>query len=250
MQALIRAAAVGALILAGTAGAATAVQAQTPAPAVSGADTLFRATTLNLSAFGEVRRAPDMATITLGVQTEATTAAEAMAANAARMNRVIATLKKSGVAARDLQTSGLSLSPQYVYQENLPPRLTGYQASNQVTVTVRDLSRLGEVVDASVQSGASNVGGVSFGLDDTGAAEDQARLKAAKALQARAELYARAMGYRVIRLVTLSERGGYSPPPPMPMMAFAKAERADSTPVEAGEMRVRIDLSATFEMSR
>ncbi len=250
MQALIRAAVVGGLILAGATGAANAVQAQTPAPAVSGADSLFRATTLNLSAFGEVRRAPDMATITLGVQTEATTAAEAMAANAARMARVIATLKRGGVASRDLQTSGLSLSPQYVYQENLPPRLTGYQASNQVTVTVRDLSRLGEVLDASVQSGASNVGGVSFGLDDAGAAEDQARLKAAKALQARADLYAKAMGYRVIRLISLNEGGGYSPAPPMPMMAFAKAERGDSTPVEAGEMRVRMDLSATFELSR
>lgn len=245
MKSLFRAAAIGALIVAGSAGASLAQSA--PAPA---ADTMFRATTLSLSAYGEVRRRPDMATISLGVQTEAPTAAEAMRLNAARMTQVIASLKKGGIADRDIQTSGLSLSPQYVYQENLPPRLTGYQASNQVTLVVRDLANLGQAVDAAVGAGASNVGGVAFGLQDSGAAEDAARLDAVKALQAKADLYARATGYRVARLVTLSEGGGYSPPPPMPMMAMARMDKAESTPVEAGELKVRIDISATFELVR
>jgi uncharacterized protein YggE len=243
MKSLFRAAAVSALILAGTAGANAAL-AQTPA-----AEAAFRATTLNLSAQGEVRRAPDMATITLGVQTDGATAAEAMRANAAKMTQVIASLKRAGIDPKDIQTSGLQLNPQYVYQENLPPRLTGYQATNQVTIVVRDLSKLGQVVDASVNSGATNVGGISFGIDKADAAEDAARLEAVKALQAKADLYAQALGYRVARLVTFSESGGYAPQPPMPMASFARAEMKDaSTPVEAGELKVTIGVSATFEL--
>lgn len=246
MKALFRAAALSALLVAGAAGTAAA---QT-APA-SAADTVFQATTLSLSAFGEVRRAPDTATITLGVQTDGATAAEALRQNAVRMNQVIAALKRGGVEARDIQTSGLSLSPQYVYQENLPPRLTGYQASNQVTITVRDLAGLGQAVDAAVNAGASNVGGIAFGLEDSAAAEDAARLAAVKALQAKADLYARATGYRIARLVTLSEGGGYAPPPPMPVLAMAaRMDKAESTPVEAGELKVRIDVNATFELVR
>ena len=248
MKALFRAAAVSALLVAGTVGFAGVASAQT-APA-SAADTVFRATTINLSAYGEVRQRPDQATISLGVTTEAPTAAEAMRLNAVKMNQVIAALKKGGIADRDIQTSGLSLNPQYVYVENQAPRLSGYQASNTVTVVVRDLTRLGQAVDATVNAGATNVGGISFGLQDASAAEDAARLEAAKALQARAELYARAMGYRVARLVTFSEGGGYSAPPPMPVYAMARMDKAESTPVEAGELKVRIDVSATFELVR
>ena len=245
MKTLFRAAALGALIVAGSAGATLA---QT-APAAA-ADTLVRTTTLSLSASGEVSRRPDMATISTGVQTEAPTAAEALRLNAVRMNQVIAALKKGGLADRDIQTSGLSLNPQYVYQENLPPKLTGYQASNQVTIVVRDLTKLGLAVDAVVNAGANTVGGISFGLQNSDAAEDAARLDAVKALQAKADLYAKAMGYRVARLVTLSEGGGYSPPSPVPMLAMARMDKAESTPVEAGELKVRIDINATFELVR
>jgi uncharacterized protein YggE len=247
MKALFRAAAVSALIVAGTAGAAVAQTAPTPVAA----DSLFRATTLNLSAYGEIAQKPDKATITLGVQTDGASAGEAMRLNAEKMNQVIAALKKAGVADKDIRTSTLNLNPQYVYQENLPPRLTGYQASNQVTVTVLDLKKLGGIVDAVVNSGASNVGGIAFGLQNSDAAEDAARLEAVKALQAKADLYARATGYRVARLVTLSEGGGYNPPaPPMMMANFARMEKAadGGTPLEAGELKVRIDVNATFEL--
>lgn len=243
MKALFRAAALGALITVTSAGAALAQSAPTAT-----ADTPFRATTLSLAASGEVSRKPDMATISTGVQTEAPTAAEALRLNATRMTQVIAALKKGGIADKDIQTSGLSLSPQYVYQENLPPKLTGYQASNQVTVVVRDLTRLGLAVDAVVNAGANSLGGIAFGLQNSDAAEDAARLDAVKALQAKADLYARATGYRIARLVTLSEGGGYSPPTPMPMLAMARMDKAESTPVEAGELKVRIDINATFEL--
>ncbi|MBU4433735.1 MAG: SIMPL domain-containing protein [Alphaproteobacteria bacterium] len=123
-------------------------------------------------------------------------------------------------------------------------------ASNQVTVTVRDLARLGQAVDATVTAGANTVGGVTFGLQNPQVAEDAARLDAVKALQAKADLYARATGYKIVRLINLGEGGGYTPAPPMPVFAMAKREMADSTPVASGELKVRIDVSATYEVAR
>ena len=169
MKSLFHAAALG-LVL--TSAAAPAALAQTAPPA---ADTLFQATTLNLSAYGETKVAPDMATITLGVMTQGKTAAEAMGANATRMAAVMASLHKAGIADKDIQTSNLNLSPQYRYVENAPPILTGYQASNTVTITVHDLKRLGAAVDASVDAGANQVQGIGFGLEDPTAAENAAR---------------------------------------------------------------------------
>jgi uncharacterized protein YggE len=243
MKTLFRAAALSALILAGSAAAACAQTAS---------DSVFRATTLNLSAYGETRLAPDMATISLGVQNVAPTAADAIRQNAAKMTQVIAALRKAGIPEKDIQTSNLSVSPQYVYQENLPPRLTGYQVSNQVTVTSHDMDRVGQLVDATVNAGADTVSGVSFGLDDSTAAENDARVKAVQALQAKADLYARATGYHVVRLVSLNEGSSYAAPPPMPPspMYMAKAERDVSTPVSAGETRVRVDVSAVYELAR
>jgi uncharacterized protein YggE len=246
MKALFRATALSALILAGSAAAASAQDQAGPAPVA--ADNAFRATTFTFSASGETAIAPDMATISLGVTTDGATAGEALKANSARMSQVIAALKKGGIEARDIQTSGLNINPQYVYKEGEAPRLTGYQVSNQVTVIVRDLSRLGQAIDATVNAGANTVGGIAFGLQNPDAAEDAARMDAVKALQHKAELYARATGYRIVRLVTLNEGGGYQPPPPMPMAVrgFAK----DATPVEAGELKVRIEVSATYEVAR
>lgn len=232
-------------------GGALLFGAAAPALAQTASDSAFRATTFSLSAFGETRVAPDMATITLGVQTEAATAGEALKANGSRMNQVMAALKKAGVAERDIQTSNLNLNAQYAYEQNQPPKLTGYQASNQVTITVRDLAKLGTTVDATVGAGANTINGISFGLANPQAAEDAARLEAVKALQAKAELYGRATGYKAVRLVNLSEGGGYQPaPPPMPVFAMAKREMADSTSIAAGELKVRIDVSATYEAAK
>jgi uncharacterized protein YggE len=223
--------------------------AQPAATAPSSADSMFHATTLNLSAYGEVEAAPDMATITLGVTSDGPTAAQALAANSAKMTQVVAALRRGGIPERDIQTSGINLNPQYVYQENQPPRLTGYQVSNQVTVVVRDLTRIGAAVDATVNAGATNVNGISFGLQNPQAAEDQARMAAVRALTAKSELYARAINYRVSRLITLSEGGGYQAPPPMPMMAM-REQAANATPVSPGQVRVRIDITGVYELTR
>ena len=246
MKTLMHAAALGMALT--TAAAVPVAMAQT-APAA--ADTMFKATTLNLSATGETRVAPNMASISLGVITEGKTAAEALAANATRMTAVMATLKKAAIAEKDIQTSNLSVNPQYRYVENQAPVLIGYQVSNQVTVTVRDLKKLGAAVDATVNAGANQVNGISFGLSDPSAAETAAREAAVRALSGKADLYARATGYRILRLVTLSEGGGYSPQPPIPMVAMAmRSEAKGSSPVSGGELSVQIDITAVYELTR
>jgi uncharacterized protein YggE len=225
----------------------TSAQAQS----VSEANMIFKTTTFNLNASGETILAPDMATISLGVITKGGSAAAALRANTTRMSEVVAALKAAGIERKDIQTSGLSIQPQYDYS-NSTQRLTGYQASNQVTIVVRNLDKLGDVVDATVKVGANNLGGVTFGLQNPQAAEDAARQNAVKALMAKADLYAKATGYRVARIVSLSESGGFTPPSaPVPMMAMARmAADAAPTPVEGGELRVRMDVSATFEMAK
>jgi uncharacterized protein len=237
---------VAALALTGPLAAAPA-SAQT-----ASADAVFAATTLNLGAYGETKVAPDMATINFAVVTEAATAQEAMRENARRMSEVMAALRRSGIAERDVQTSGLNLNPQYRYEENQPPRLTGYQATNQVTVTVNDLARLGPSVDAVVGAGVNQIGGVGFGLKDPAAAENAARQAAVRALQAKAYLYAGAVNLKVKRLVSLTEGTSFTAPPPMPMARMAAMEMAADakTSVSPGELRVRVDVSGTYELER
>lgn len=204
---------------------------------------------LNLSAYGEVRVAPDMATITFGVLTEAPTAQAAMADNARRMTEVFAVLRRAGIEERDIQTSGLNLSAQYDYVQNEPPRLRGYQASNRVTVQVMDIDATGRVADAVVAAGVNQIDGIAFGLKDAKAAEDQARVLAVRSLQDKARLYAQALGAELGPIRSLNEGGGYSPPPPMPVFAMARMEMADaSTPVAAGQLTVRIDITGTYDL--
>ena len=203
---------------------------------------------LELTASGEQDAAPDMAQLHLSVEASGHSAAQAMAGDAQRMAQVLAVLKQAGVADRDLQTSGLSLSPQYVYEQNLPPRLTGYQASNGLLVTVRSLAQLGPIADAVAGAGVTSIGQIEFAMANPQAAQDSARLAAVKALEDKAALYARATGYKIKALVKLTEGGDFSVSPPMPRMMAAMNARAVSTPIEAGEMKVRMEISGVFEL--
>jgi uncharacterized protein YggE len=207
------------------------------------------ATLLSVSAQAEARRAPDIATISAGVVTQAADGNTAMRQNAEQMNRVLAAVKAAGVADRDVQSSGINLNPQYRYEENQPPRITGYQASNTVTVKLRDVAKMGKVLDALVASGANQINGPSFGIDDPEPLNDQARTEALKRAQARAATYADTLGLRVRRIVSIGEGGG-GMPVPMPRMAMAKAEAFDSTPVAPGESSVSVQLDVVFELGR
>ncbi|MBA3834957.1 MAG: SIMPL domain-containing protein, partial [Sphingomonas sp.] len=151
-------------------------------------------TRLDVTATGEVTRVPDVAIISAGVVTRSATASGALRENSARMERVIAALRRAGVAERDIQTSSINLNPEYRYQENQPPQLVAYTASNQVTIRFRDIRNSGRILDSLVAEGANQINGPTMTIDEPRAALDEARANAVAAGRARAELYARALG--------------------------------------------------------
>lgn len=237
-------------LLAATALTVTTASAQSGQPSTSspGVQMIQSRPSLTLAAAGEVRVAPDMAVVTFSVVTEAMTAREAMALNASSMTAVFSALRRAGVEERQVQTSGLNLQAQFDYLENQSPRLRGYMVSNRVTVRVMDLARVGSTVDAVVAAGVNQIEGVSFGLRDPLAAENEARQMAVRALQAKARLYADSLGVSLGGIRSLSEGGGYTPQPPMPMLVMRSAAMADATPVSGGELSVRIDISGVYDI--
>ncbi|NYZ62630.1 SIMPL domain-containing protein [Luteimonas deserti] len=224
--------------------AMTSAVAQTPNALTAAGD----GTLLSISANAEASRTPDIATLSAGVVTQAADANAAMRANSDQMTRLTAAIRAAGIAERDVQTSGINLNPQYRYAENQPPTITGYQASNTVNLRVRDLARLGAVLDALVASGANQINGPTFEIADADGMQDQARAAALKKAQQRAEVYAASLGMRVRRIVSISEGGGFAPPRPM-MAMRAMAEDA-APPVSPGETTLGVNLDVVFELGR
>ena len=206
-------------------------------------------TRLDITATGEVTRVPDLAIITAGVVTRSVTAGGAIQQAANRMARVREALRQAGIADRDIQTGTVSLNPEYVYANNQAPKLNGYSASNTVNVRFRDIASAGPILDALVKEGANQINGPNLTIEKPDPALDEARAKAVAQGRARAELYARSLGLRIVRIVSVSESGGYAPPPPMPvMMAQARVERDSSTAIDPGEQKLQINLAMTFEL--
>ena len=235
------------------AGCATApmAMAQPPAmehpPMMPPASTIQPQTTITLTGQGSIKQAPDVAVINVGVQVEAKTAADAMSQQATQMNGVFAAVKAAGIADRDMQTGNLSLNPVYEYPNNARPRLTGYQASNSITIKVRDLKNLGKTLDAVVKGGGNTINGISFSVDKPEQFQNDARVEAIKDAAAKAELYAKAVGYKVARIVTISEYD-YSPQPPMPVMMRMQDMAAEATPIAAGEVALVQTVNVVFEL--
>jgi uncharacterized protein YggE len=225
------------------------------APAVAGAQSpvvvapAIAGTRLDISATGDVSRVPDVAIISAGVMTRAPTAVAALSDNAARMERVRAALKRAGIADRDIQTSNVSLNPDYRYVENQPPQLTGYNASNTVNVRFRDIKATGRILDALVAEGANQINGPSLTIDKPETALDEARTKAIANGRARAELYARALGMRVVRLLSVSEPTGYGGGPIAVGMARGDvAQMASKTEITPGEQQLQVSVTMSFEL--
>jgi len=234
------------------AGCATApmAMAQPPAmehPMMPPASTIQPQTTITLTGQGSIKQAPDVAVISVGVQVEAKTAADAMSQQATQMNGVFAAVKAAGIADRDMQTGNLSLNPVYEYPNNARPRLTGYQAANSITIKVRDLKNLGKTLDAVVKGGGNTINGISFSVDKPEQFQNDARVEAIKDAAAKAELYAKAVGYKVARIVTISEYD-YSPQPPMPVMMRMQDMAAEATPIAAGEVALTQTVNVVFEL--
>lgn len=233
------------LIAAALCAAAVPALAQAPAAAQS---QQVAGTRLDLSVTGESTRVPDIAEITAGVVTKSPTAAAAIQENADRMQRVLDALKRAGIADKDVQTSSINLNPEYRYAENQPPQLTGYSASNQVTVKFRDIRNSGKILDALVAQGANQINGPDLSIEHPEQALDEARAKAVAEGRARAELYARSLGMQVVRIVSVSENGSYSPPPPAPPMPMAMRAQAAETKIAPGEQTLQVTLAMEFEL--
>lgn len=199
-------------------------------------------TILDVSAEGRTTRVPDLAIVQAGVTTQAPTASEAYTQANAKMARVIAALRAAGIAERDIQTSTMSLQPQYRDRENQAPVIFAYQATNTVTVRFRDLSKAGPILDILVREGANTISGPNLTLSQPDAAMDEARVDAVKKARARAELYAQAAGLKVDRILLISENGAS----PVPMMAMRGGFAADKAEIMPGEQEINVTVTVRF----
>jgi len=249
--------AASALALAAPVALAPAAMAQTAAavPAIAPGHTL-----LTVNAQGSSTSTPDMAGFSAGVTTQAATGSEALKANSTRMSSVVAALKKAGVADRDIQTSNLNVSPIYAQPvrrpdgsyDNQERRITGYEATNTVSVKLRKLEQMGKVVDALVDAGANQINGPQFMMADPDEVQDEARTDAIAMARHRADLYAKAAGLRVVGILSISE-GGYVSSP-SPVMYRMRAEAAPPAPpppppVAAGELETTASVVVQFELA-
>jgi len=208
---------------------------------------------ISVTGQGEAALAPDMAWLSLSIRREAETARAAMdEANKAAAD-VIAALKEAGVAARDLQTAGLSIEPRYSFPKDndgtQQPRLTGYAVTNSLSVRVRDLAGLGELIDRSVTLGVNQGGGISFANDDPAAALTEARRRAVADAVAKARTLAEAAGVRLGRLLQITETAAPGPVQLQQARAF-RADAPASVPIEAGENTYHVDVNVSFEIEK
>jgi len=206
---------------------------------------------VEVSGEASVRVAPDFARVTLGVTTTGKDAREAVSANAKAVNSLISMLRDDRVAASDIQTSNLSITPEFSNPRSSSPNersIAGYNVNDTVTVTVRDVPRLGSLIDKAVGAGANTMYGIAYGENDPSALLDKARPLAVADARRKAEIYASAGGARVGRLMQLTEQTGAQP------MQFARgayvqsAAGAAPTPIEAGEDRLTVSVTALFEL--
>ncbi|MBB4658838.1 SIMPL domain-containing protein [Parvularcula dongshanensis] len=218
-----------------------AAHAQEPAPR-----------TLSVSGLGEATGTPDMATLRFSATSRAATAAEALAANAQKMTAVRDRLRTLNIEPRDMQTSGLSLSPYYEQNDNGRfdrAVIAGYEAANGLTIRLRGTEGAGDVIDAAVQAGANGLDSLSFGFQNADSLQDDARRDAVRDARAKAELLAEEAGVSLGRVLTLTEAGGGGGPQPYydGRMMRMQAEAAP-TPVEAGEQAVTASVQITYEL--
>ncbi len=210
---------------------------------------------LSMVGHGKVKSAPDMALVTLGVLREANTARDALSANNEAMRKVMTTMMRAGIAEKDIQTSGFSVQPKYVYPkqsstgERKPPRIVGYTVSNNVTIIVRDLDALGAVLDGVVDAGSNQINGISFSIAEPKPLRNQARKLATANAIAKAELYANAAGVTLGPIQSISEQGALRPPQPVLRQARTMALEADNAvPIARGEQSIEMQVHITWRI--
>jgi uncharacterized protein YggE len=224
------------------AGLSTAGLAQAP-----GLVTETMGTRLEVQARGVVRGVPDRAMISAGVVTQAPDAQTALRRNAEQMAKLLAALRAAGIADKDIRTQSIALTPQYRYPANEAPVLTGYQANNSLAISIAEIARVGGVIDVLVKQGANEINGPHFVLSQRPMMEDQARQEAVRQFQARAALYAKALGLHVRRILSLSE--AVEPAgPTMPFLMARVAAAEPKTTLSAGQEDVAVTVSGIVEL--
>jgi uncharacterized protein YggE len=201
--------------------------------------------TISVAGSGKVTVIPDMGTIRLGVVVERKTAKEAREAAAAAMTTVVDAVRKLGIAEKDIATANVSLNPVYDYPNNATPKIRGYQLNNTITITVRDLTRISDVLDDGVAAGANSVDGISFDVADRAAAEAQAREAAVKDAKAKADTLANGLGVRITGVASVSESVS-TPIWYEPSFGAVAADKAAETPVLPGSTDVVISVQVSF----
>ncbi|MGQ0673936.1 MAG: SIMPL domain-containing protein [Hyphomicrobium sp.] len=225
--------------------AAAALVLAVVVPAMAGESEMQR--TVTVTATGEVGADPDMARVTSGVISEATTAREALDRNSATMQKVIAGLKSTGIEAKDIQTTSFHVEPRYTQpRDGQVAVINGYRVVNQLDIRIRDLSRLGELLDQLIVLGANQMGGLSFEVSRAETLNDEARQAAIANARRRAELYAAAAGARVGDVIAISEDTSFSGPRPF---AMARKAMADAVPVEAGTQALEARVTVVWSLA-
>jgi uncharacterized protein len=204
---------------------------------------------ISISGHGEVRVVPDLAVVSIGVTTQANTAREALDGNTKSMKLLLDTLKKAGIETRDMATSNFSVGPRLDYGNNTgqPAKVVGYDVNNMVTITVRKIDDLGELLDVAVSTGSNTINGISFSVSKPDAMLTEARKEAVADARSKAETYAAAGGFKLGNIITINEGTAYQPP----VTYAAKADRAasaDAVPIAQGEQALSVDVSITYEI--
>lgn len=228
--------------------AAAALAACAVAPSAIAQEKPEMPRTLSVSGLGEATAAPDMAMLTIGVETHGATAAEALQKNGVNMRATIDKLKKSGVASKDLQTSNVSVNPQYSYDKNrTKPEIIGFTASNTLNVKLRDLDKAGSIIDDAIGVGANRLGGIRFGFADPKPILNEARRDAIRDARDKATLYADAADVTLGPILQIQD--GYAAPRPVVnVTARMRSMEADSTPIEAGESVLSANVTMVYEI--
>lgn len=209
---------------------------------------------LTVSARAEAQTAPDLATITTGVQSRGATAKAAQGAQAAKMAAIVETVGKAGVKPEDVQTSQLNLQPMQTWSEKTGPRITGYESVNTITIKVRDLEKVPEILDAIVTDGGNRIDGVAFSIEDPAKAEAAAYANAVAKARARADAYAAGAGMTVHRVLSITE--GFAPASGYGDALYAVEtaaappvlQRKVAPPVAPGQMTTDGTITAVFEL--
>jgi uncharacterized protein YggE len=204
--------------------------------------------TLSLSATGSINVRPDTAHITVGVVSEAENARSAMDDNNAAMAKVIETLKEKDIASKDIQTTNFSVHPRYQhFDDGKPSVISGYRVVNSIRITVREIGRLGEVLDKVVSFGSNQIGGISFSVSEPDELMDKARVAAINTARQRAELYAKAAGTSVGEVLKIEEVTMDGGPEPRFRAMAAKAE--SDVPIEAGETEIKVRVRVVWALT-